>query len=285
MIIGQNRVLLSGLLQEAELKNALVRQGQFYNVVVGMDRVVCLPRTKAAASRLPRRAAILCALAELDLGFRVPIPLQQSPLDSDGSLSYLVLSRIPGAPLDAERLDNPRMVEGVAAQYVELLKSMANAAVGQGVRLTVPMSNGRWSLFAADVRAELFDLMSASGRLRAQHELGAVESLPHLSAGLVHGDLGPENVLWESVNGLPILSGVVDWDEVEFGDPAEDLAAIGAGYGKPLLSCILAMGGWTGRDTTARIAAITGTFALQQALAACRDGDEEELADGLCVYR
>ncbi|MGQ4336291.1 phosphotransferase, partial [Streptomyces hayashii] len=34
-----------------------------------------------------------------------------------------------------------------------------------------------------------------------------------------------------------------------------------------------------------RIAAIRGTFALQQALYAIRDGDEEELADGLADYR
>lgn len=99
----------------------------------------------------------------------------------------------------------------------------------------------------------------------------------------MHGDLGPENVLWESIDGLPRLSGVVDWDDVGLGDPAEDLAAIGAGYGDSLLRRVLTLGGWADHETTARIAAIAGTFALQQALAAYRDGDEEELRDGLVV--
>lgn len=34
-----------------------------------------------------------------------------------------------------------------------------------------------------------------------------------------------------------------------------------------------------------RIAAIRGTFAMQQALVALRDGDQDELADGLDGYR
>lgn len=85
---------------------------------------------------------------------------------------------------------------------------------------------------------------------RAGREPAALDALPHLTAAVVHGDLGGENVLWDTSGGLPRLSGVVDWDE---GVPA-------------------------------RIAA-RGTFALQQALYALRDGDEEELADGLTGYR
>lgn len=87
-------------------------------------------------------------------------------------------------------------------------------------------------------------------------------------------------------DGLPRLGGVVDWDEVTLGDPAEDLAAIGAGHGEELLARVLTRGGWSDDDAlTSRIATIRATFALQQALAAHRDGDEEERADGLAGYR
>ncbi|MGW6350521.1 phosphotransferase, partial [Streptomyces sp. NPDC055080] len=107
----------------------------------------------------------------------------------------------------------------------------------------------------------------------------------HLTAAVVHGDLGGENVLWETSGGLPRLSGVVDWDEVTVGDPAEDLAAVGAGHGEELLGRVLTLGGWADHEMAGRIAAIRGTFALQQALYAQRDGDEEELTDGLIGYR
>lgn len=100
----------------------------------------------------------------------------------------------------------------------------------------------------------------------------------------MHGDLGAENVLWEWTHGLPHLSGVLDWDDVTLGDPAEDLAAIGAGYGPELLERVLALGNWSNRGLLTRIAARRGTSALQQALHAIRDGDEE-LVDGLADYR
>ena len=77
---------------------------------------------------------------------------------------------------------------------------------------------------------------------------------------------------------------VLDWDDVTLSDPAEDLAAIGASYGPELLERVRALGIWSNHGLLTRIAAIRGTFALQQALYAIRDGDEE-LADGLADYR
>ncbi|MGW5381946.1 phosphotransferase family protein [Nocardia sp. NPDC003963] len=284
-MIGRHRVLLRRLLPDTEPEDFAVRQGQFHLVVIGTDRVVCLPRTEAAAARLPRRAAVLRVLADFDLGFRIPVPLEEGDADGIGEQPFLVSSRVPGAPLTAEVLDDPQVAQVVAGQYVGLLAGLAGAGADDRVRSALPAPEDRWHRFAAEVRTELFGLMSAGGRRRAEQELGAVEGLPHLTAAVVHGDLGPENVLWESADGLPRLSGVVDWDEVGLGDPAEDLAAIGAGHGDSLLRRVLTLGGWADHETTARITAIASTFALQQALAAHHDGDEEELADGLTVYR
>ncbi|WP_327151571.1 viomycin phosphotransferase [Nocardia sp. NBC_01329] len=280
-----HRVLLSRLLPDAEPEEFDVREGQFHLVVIGPNRVVCLPRTDAAAARLPRRAAVLRILAGIDLGFRTPDPLEESGTDRVDEPPFLVMSRIPGTPLTADVLEDPQMADVVAGQYVGLLAGLARAGADDSARAELPAPEDRWRRFAVDVRAELFGMMSAGGRRRAERELGVLEDLPHLTAAVVHGDLGPENVLWESSDGFPSLSGVVDWDEVTLGDPAEDLAAIGAGYGDSLLGRVLTLGGWDDRETTTRIAAIRGTFALQQALAAHRDGDGEELADGLAGYR
>ncbi|MFF7988314.1 phosphotransferase family protein [Kitasatospora xanthocidica] len=276
-------VLLRRLLPQDDPRRLAVRRGQFHHVVLGAERVVCLPRTPAAADRLPARAATLRALAGLGLGFRTPEPLALGRGEG-GEAPFLVLGRVPGEPLAAEALDDARVAGAVAAQYARLLAGLARADAA--VRTALPSaSEGRWRRFAAEVRAELFALMSEDGRLRAERELAAAEGLPHLTGAVVHGDLGPENVLWEWEDGLPRLAGVLDWDEVSLADPAEDLAAVGAGHGGELLGRVLVLGGSPDDGLVSRIAAVRGTFALQQALSAHRDGDAEELADGLAGYR
>ncbi|MER5349252.1 viomycin phosphotransferase [Kitasatospora sp. NPDC002551] len=285
-ILTTHGALLSRLLPDDEPGKLTVRQGQFHNVVIGSDRVVCLPRTRAAAARLPERAAALRVLAGLDLGFRTPGPLFQGGAHGAGEVPFLVLTRIPGEPLRADALNDPRVADTVAAQYATLLGGLARAGIDGAVRAVLPQAPAdRWSRFAESVRAELFRLMSDSGRLRAEQELAALDSLPHLTRAVVHGDLGAENVLWEWTHGLPHLAGVLDWDDVELGDQAEDLPAVVAGYGVELLERVRALGGLSDHGLTTRVAAIRGTFALQQALYAIRDGDEDELADGLADYR
>ena len=282
----KHRALLSRLLPDDNPDELTVRQGQFHLVVMGTGRVVCLPRTRAAAARLPQRVAALHALAGLDLGFRTPEPLLQGGAHGTDEEPFLVLSRIPGEPLETDALNDAEVVDTVAAQYAKLLSALARSGTGEAVRTVLPhAAEGQWQRFAENVRAELFPLMSDSGRLRAERELTALDSLPHLTRAVVHGDLGAENVLWEWTHGLPHLSGVLDWDDVTLSDPAEDLAAIGAGYGHELLERVLTLGDWSHHGFLSRIAAIHSTFALQQALYAIRDGDEEELADGLTDYR
>ncbi|MFQ6196443.1 viomycin phosphotransferase [Streptomyces sp. NPDC000405] len=283
-VLEKYRVLLERLLPGDRPDEWVVHQGQFHHVVIGAERVVCFARTEAAAARLPERAAVLRALAGIDLGFRTPEPLDEGAA-SAGVPAYLVLSRIPGAPLEEDALAAPGVAVAVARQYATLLAGLAAAGADDKVRAALPEApEGEWREFADGVRAELFPLMSPAGRERAERELAALGDLPHLTAAVVHGDLGGENVLWETADGLPRLSGVVDWDGISLGDPAEDLAAIGAGYGEELLRQVLALRG-ADEGVSGRIAAIRGTFALQQALYARRDGDEEELADGLTGYR
>ncbi len=242
-IRATHHALLARLLPNDRPEELTVRQGQFHQVVMGSEHVVCLPRTPAAAARLPRRAAVLRALAGLGLGFRTPEPLARGGAPGSDEEPFMVLGRIPGEPLEPAALHDARVADAVAAQYAALLAALDRAGADARVRAVLPHApEGRWLRFAGDVRAELFVLMSGSGRLRAERELAALDGLPHLTGAVVHGDLGAENVLWEWEHGLPRLAGVLDWDDVELGDPAEDFAAVGASYGHDFLGRVLAPG-------------------------------------------
>ncbi|MFI9505931.1 phosphotransferase family protein [Nocardia sp. NPDC052566] len=297
-----HRDLLTALLPGESVSGLQVREGQFHGVVLGATIVVCFARTESAAARLPERAATLHALRKFDLGVAVPELLGAGV---DDGVPYLVLTRIPGAPIEPEVLADPDM-EHVVRHCHQLLTRLAAAAVDPSVsggspcaatdRRSVsaadPAAGGvlsrtpadHWSVFAADVRAELYPLMTDSGTRRAERELTAVESLSHRITAVIHGDLGGENLLWETVDGLPVLRGVIDWDAASLGDPAEDYAALGATYGPGFLQRLLHLSADANALAT-RITTIQGTFALQQALAAHRDGDAAELDDGLMNYR
>lgn len=281
-LIERHHDLLSRLLPGEAVSELELREGQFHLVVLGANAVVCFARTAAAAERLPARAAVLRALRPAELGVRIPEPLASNGIHE--TVRYLVLGRVPGEPLDASWLERADIAKSVAERCRMMLARFSAAGADPAVRAVLPVSTaGRWAEFADGVRAELYPLMSDRGRMRAERELAALCELPELSAAVVHGDLGGENLLWETAEGRPVLRGVIDWDAACLGDPAEDLAALGVSYGPEFLHHLLDT---TDDDTLpARIATIQGTFALQQALSAHRDNDPDELADGLTAYR
>ncbi|GAB3153080.1 hypothetical protein GCM10027290_45330 [Micromonospora sonneratiae] len=287
-VVETHRAVLGRLLPADDLPDLVVRRGQFHDVVIGAEQVVCFARTRAAGERMPRRAAVLRVLSGLGLGFRTPQPLAEGTT-AGGEPSYLVLSRVPGAPLATSELLRPGISDTVAAQYAALFRTLSEAGATEAAREALPHQRAdRWPDFAEGVRRELWPLMSVAGRDRAEWELAALDGLPQVTSAVVHGDLGGENVLWEWTDGVPRLSGVVDWDGVLLGDQAEDLAAVAASYGDTLLAAVLVRlrpWGLAPADVSARISAIRGTFALQQALQALRDEDQSELDDGLIGYR
>lgn len=276
--------LLRRLLPDDDPDDLILHEGQFHHVVIGSDRVVCLGRTDAARSRMAERAAVLRTVAALDIGVSTPVPLTENVDGVDGP-PYLVVTRISGAPLPVGMLASPQVAEAAARQFAVLLTNLAAAAKNESARAALKTSEGEWQRFAAAVRAELFPLMADHGREAAERQLTALDALPYLVGAVVHGDLGGANVLWEISDGVPYMSGVIDWDEASLGDPAEDLAAIGASYGDEFVDRVIALGGWASDAMMERMTAIRGTFALQQALYALRDGDKEQLEDGLTRYR
>lgn len=236
-----------------------IERGQFNDVlIVGTEKVLRFPRTDIARANLPR---IIRLLENLDVGVTVPRPLPGSRPDLPLGQAFAALSYVPGTRW------NPEWTVPVD-DFAALLKRMSTVDDSPDL---APSPD--WSTFAADVRNELFPLMSARGRDRARTELADLLQLPATKATLVHGDLGGTNLRFADGR----LVGVLDWDEAHVGDPAADVASIAVTVGWPAAYAIAP-------DLVAPARVYAATFALQQALPALRAGDQDSLRDGLAGY-
>ncbi|HEU0129597.1 MAG TPA: aminoglycoside phosphotransferase family protein [Mycobacteriales bacterium] len=263
--------------------------GQDHDVVVlGEEAVFRFPRTQRALDALPREVAALAALRALDPGLDVTVP--DVFLDCSGAVlgrAFVGQRYVPGEPLPRGSVEavGP-MAYRFAAELARVLDTLAAVDVGGplGEVLTRAPVRPSFAAFADSVRERLGPLMSGAGRERAEAELAAVLAVePPERPVLVHGDFGGGNLRWDA--DTTRLTGVLDWSQVHVGDPAYDVASVGATYGWDLAATTDAA-----RDRAAdaglldRARAYAGTFALQEALVGVLDGDEVATRRGLRGY-
>jgi aminoglycoside phosphotransferase (APT) family kinase protein len=279
---------LAGYLQVIGLagsqrRGARLAAGQFHDVVLAGQLAYRFPRDEQSRRKLPGAVRLLEALSRT--GVAVPVPVAAGNIDAPLGRCHVALTRLPGEPLDFPV--SPRAQDAVAGQLAGLLDRLAVLGRDRGIRQLVPrVSADHWLAFASQVRHVLFPLMSGSGRLRAEAELAAVAAVAAAGDALVHTDLGGTNLLWTTTDGVPRLTGVLDWDECGIGNQANDLASIGVTIGWPLAERIDdRRRSAAGRPALADAKIIAATFALQQALPAALIADTVNLDDGLRQYR
>jgi aminoglycoside phosphotransferase (APT) family kinase protein len=236
---------------------------------------------------LPGRVALLRVLGNCRLPVATPVPLASAPAAQHEALGrcHVALSRLRGQPLEREQATSPRSEPVVIAELGRLLDALSELGADPAVAEVVPGADpDRWVRFAGDVDRVLFPLMSDRGWRRAEAELAKVAAVDPVGAALVHGDLGGTNLLWTVPESGPHLAGVLDWDEAQLGNPADDLASLAATFGWPLAERLDASRHAGGCPTIGDARTIAATFALQQALPAALSGDSVMLADGLAGY-
>jgi aminoglycoside phosphotransferase (APT) family kinase protein len=177
------------------------------------DRIVQLARTPYAAETLRRQAAALPRLAPL-----VPAAVPRPDLvrDDPVAMSYPMLG---GAP--CERANGPWPEQ--LGRFLAGLHCIAPERVGLAPETIAGLRDRRRAELAW-MRGHVAPLLSAAERARADAMIAALvddDASWRFAAALTHGDLGPEHVL---VSPTGELAGVIDWEELGPGDPAEDFA-------------------------------------------------------------
>lgn len=194
--------------------------GAFHTVVLGARHVARVSSGREHADRAGRewRTAVAIADAVGDSTSGIVVPEVVTDLVSDAEFSGYLLSRLPASD------EPPSEWAIVRPAYERLLDLLSTTAVREPLPPARSWCGGeRWLDIVA---RDLAPLMGDDARA-AESAAQAVDDLPRSAPALVHGDLGPHNILWRGSD----AAALIDWDHACLDDPAIDVAPLIGFYG------------------------------------------------------
>jgi len=203
-----------------------------------------VPRWPGAARSLTREVRLLEVLGD-HLTIRIPRPELVGTLDDPRGWPFLAYRRLPGTPISRpgslRSPDRDRLARFIAS----LLSELDDCPYGPLEELSLRPGDPR-SWVAGYRRLERRYRRVAAARLPASldREISGLfrEGMSVLAEAryrptLIHSDLWPSHILWDSERHRP--TGVIDWEDARFGDPAFDLTALGS-FGPKLMRLLIA---------------------------------------------
>lgn len=240
--VGVVEALLPGA---APAGASVVTSGEHDVVLLPDVAAVRIARHRSAAAALPRRTALLDALARAGLPFATPTPL--GPVVSTPGWTAVAVSWVPGraAPQgDGDPVILRGLLDAIAAADLEPLAGLLDVPHGYA-------GGDRWAELMTDAVALLPARLHASAHRRIA-EAVALDPVP---PRLVHCDLAGPNVHW-SPDGR--LLGVLDWDLAQPFDPAVDAACLAYTHSWPIIERTV------DAPTYRRARTWSATFAIEQ---------------------
>jgi aminoglycoside 2''-phosphotransferase len=277
----------------------LTGYGQFSDVLIVNENSASQLDTQPLVFRFPRTPAVAVDMAHevillRQLQNKLPLPIPD-PIYTlyDGQTGKLILMgypMLPGEPLQRETMAaivedaDEAVLNRLASQLAGFLKTL-HAMPLNSLRKLRPPSETResWQQMYGAFRNQLYPFM----RVDAQREVSAnferfLSDDTHFSFSPVlrHGDYGTGNLLidMDTLN----ISGVIDFSFAGPGDAAQDPGALSS-FGDAFMErCFVVYPEM--RDMLKRVEFIRSTYALQQALYALRDHNQDDFEDGIAAY-
>jgi hygromycin-B 7''-O-kinase len=192
--------------------------------LLGNDLVLRIPRAKRFLPDLVKEAAVIPAARRV--GVRTPDVVTFDDTCSSVDVPYMVLVRAPGADLAQLALpaaETDRVFHQVGREMAKLHRLSLTTAMN----LSAVPADGD----AEDPRALVGGLL-ADGWIDSEAAYWLTGWFDRLSAHLppdpprvlVHGDIAPQNLLVSSK--AADLTGIVDWGDAQWADPATEFAKI-----------------------------------------------------------
>jgi Ser/Thr protein kinase RdoA (MazF antagonist) len=245
--------------------HAVHRHGAFHHVaVLGEAGVVRVSSATDHRSRILRQADVLRTVGGLGLATRMPRLL--GTVDG-GAWSAMACTYVPGA------LDVDRPWRDVRGRFADLLADLAAARVPAS-RLPPARTwcgGSAWPGIVERIAAGADPVVRDAARAVVREVVAAGDGVP---CSLVHGDLGPHNVVWDADG----AAGLIDFDHAGAGDPAVDVAPLVGAYGGAAVAQIVTA------DVLARARVHRASLPLQVAAAAELAGDGRLRAHALANF-
>ncbi len=200
------------------------------------DRWVCrFAKHPEAAASLRREACLLPQIADI-----MPLPIPQPVCYPVASSTIAIHPLIPGEPLTSEqflKLDNIAR-ERCTQQLANFLAALhrTDLALAQQCGIETVDYLARYQEVRRNAEQHLIPQLPAPDRAYVHkifHEFLANPQDPATFA-LLHGDLSPDHVLWKP--SLQKITGILDFGDMQIGDPAWDLVFLREDYGRAFLT-------------------------------------------------
>ncbi|HLZ56981.1 MAG TPA: aminoglycoside phosphotransferase family protein [Ktedonosporobacter sp.] len=268
----------------------LNQDGQFNDVlVVNNESIFRFPKTAREAAKLVTETALLRSL-QAHVTLPIPDPIYQNKEATEIGQIFMGYHLLPGEPLwpDILRELPDEEVQHLANQLATFLHQL-HAISAEALEVPLPESQGceEWRVLYDRFRNKLFPFMRAEARQWVTEQFETFlndERNCSYTPAFVHGDFGRTNILYAART--KSVSGIIDFSEAGWGDPALDFAALLSPvcYGEPFVERFTAL--YPGIEgLLERAHFYRGTFALQEALYGLEDGDQEAFESGIEQYR
>lgn len=217
----------------AQTSIRLDEKGWANQVLIVDERLVFrFPRTDAAKQELARELQVLPALQACS---PVPVP-DFSYIGSERP--YVGYSLIEGVPLSRELF--VQLNEAERSQLAATLGTFLTALHSlPGARFFDQPCDAlqKWRAFYEEIRERLYGQLAPADQERTtQLFTSFLEEERHFqyTPCVIHGDLSSDHLLWNQR-----LAGIIDFGDLEWGDPAYDFVGLVAEYGVAFLHEVL----------------------------------------------
>ncbi len=251
-----------------------------YAVEVNNEYVFRFATHPNVMTQYKKEAWLLPRLAK-NLQLRVPDPLFIK-LEPPPPL-FIGYRFIPGTPLRSADI-----TESTFKSYSDQLKSFLSSVSSfpiQDAQNEVPILNGdKWRQKYAEFNEEISIHLSTKIEGNILRNINEVfeeflgEKNFNFQPKLIHNDLSSDHILHDETTGL--LTGVIDWGDSVFGDPAFDLTGLLGDYGSGFCTSILQ--GVNGSESMLKRAGFyLRLIPFYKALHGLEVGDKGKLDEGL----